>query len=82
MQLHPRYHGDPYVMHEKRDLNLNKDDLVACVGFPSIILNYNQISTLGGFLNNYQLNLLSLVYKNLKNITEMVVYNNQCPVIL
>ena len=29
--------------------------MVACVGFPSVLLNYNNISTIGGFLNNYPL---------------------------
>ena len=49
------FYSPNFISSIKRDLNLNKDDLVACVGFPSIILNYNQISTLGGFLNNYPL---------------------------
>ena len=40
---------------------------MACIGFPSIILNYNNINTIGGFLNNYPLEKKYSMKKIMKN---------------
>lgn len=46
----------PYMFNEiKQEINLKENEIIGCVGFPSAIANYNQISTIGGFLNNYPL---------------------------
>lgn len=39
----------------KDEIDLNENEIIGCVGFPSAIANYNNISTIGGFLNNYPL---------------------------
>ena len=46
----------PYMFNEiKQEINLKENEIIGCVGFPSAIANYNQITTIGGFLNNYPL---------------------------
>ena len=46
----------PQVFNEiKEEINLKETEIIGCVGFPSTIANYNKISTIGGFLNNYPL---------------------------
>lgn len=47
------YYSESFISDIKKDLNINSISKVGCVGFPSVILNYNNINTLGGFLNNY-----------------------------
>ena len=49
------FYSKHFISSIKTQLKLNKNDMVACVGFPSVLLNYNNISTIGGFLNNYPL---------------------------
>ena len=49
------FYSTDFISSIRTQLKLNKNDMVACVGFPSVLLNYNNISTIGGFLNNYPL---------------------------
>ena len=43
------FYSKHFISSIKTQLKLNKNDMVACVGFPSVLLNYNNISTIGGF---------------------------------
>ena len=61
------YYSEEFINGIKNDLNINSNSKIACLGFPSIILNYNDISTVGGFLNNYPLenkHTMGLIMKN------------------
>ena len=49
------FYSTDFISSIRTQLKLNKNDMVACVGFPSVLLNYSNISTIGGFLNNYPL---------------------------
>ena len=67
------FYSPNFISSIKKDLNLKKDDFVACIGFPSIILNYNEIPTLGGFLNNYPLKKKEMI----RSIMEKEFEKNQ-----
>ena len=61
------YYSEKFITSIKSDLNFINKTKVACVGFPSVILNYNNINTIGGFLNNYPLekkHTMKLIMKN------------------
>ena len=58
----------PYIFNEiKNEIDLEADEMIGCVGFPSSIANYNQIATIGGFLNNYPLEYKHRMRKVIKN---------------
>lgn len=49
------YYSEDFIDLIKNDLDIDSNSNIACIGFPSIILNFNNINTIGGFLNNYPL---------------------------
>lgn len=55
------YYSESFISKIKGDLKINSSSKAATVGFPSVILNYNDINTIGGFLNNYPLQKKKLI---------------------
>ena len=55
------YYSESFICKIKGDLKINSSSKAATVGFPSVILNYNDINTIGGFLNNYPLQKKKLI---------------------
>lgn len=60
------FYSPSFFKKIKNELNIKDDELVACIDIPSVVLNFNSISTIGGFLNNYPLEKKYLI-RNLMN---------------